>query len=180
MKEQNRKVTIGEKAPDFLLPTNENTKWRLSDHLGEVVALLFYPQNETLVCTKQLCSVRDNWQQYLKTRATVVAVSPGTVEEHQSFIKNHNLPMTILADADKAVTNQFCSHWIFPTFLTRSIIIVDARGFVRTKDVMLRAFRPPDRAVITSIYDATADLLIDDYRKITKQTKERSNNAVDN
>lgn len=171
MVDQNTGITIGEKAPDFSLQTNQQEKWHLSDHIGKVVALLFYPQNETLVCTKQLCSVRDNWHEYLDTGATVVAVSSGTVEEHQSFIENHNLPITILADVDRKITDQFCSHWIFPIVLTRTVIVIDAKGLVRSKDVMLRAFRPPDRSVITSIYAAKADLLMDEYKKLTKRRK---------
>lgn len=50
--------SIDVEAPDFVLKTEKGENWRLSDYLGNVVALLFYPQNETLVCTRQLCSVR--------------------------------------------------------------------------------------------------------------------------
>lgn len=73
---------VGEKAGDFVLKNQTGENWRLSDYLGQVVALLFYPKNETLVCTKQLCSVRDNWTDYLETKAVVVGISPATVEEH--------------------------------------------------------------------------------------------------
>ena len=48
-------TTSGKRAADFTLTTEQNVEWRLFDHLGNVVVLLFYSQNETLVCTKQLC-----------------------------------------------------------------------------------------------------------------------------
>ena len=60
-------MKTGSTAVDFSLVNDQNEEWRLSDHLGNVVVLLFYPQNETLVCTRQLCSVRDNWGKYLET-----------------------------------------------------------------------------------------------------------------
>lgn len=170
---ENRKleITIGEKAPDFSLSTNENLRWRLSDQIGNVVALLFYPQNETLVCTKQLCSIRDYWNEYVETGATVIAVSPGTIEENDNFINNHQLPIKILADRNRRITDQFCYHWLFPTFLTRSIVIVDAKGLIRSQKIILRAFRPTDRSVITSIYSAKANLLTEKYKKLAKKKK---------
>ena len=51
-------------APDFELKDANNEPWRLSDHRGKVVALLFYPKDETPVCTKQMCSMRDRWTDY--------------------------------------------------------------------------------------------------------------------
>src|SRR4029079_1283397 len=100
-------LTIGAAAPEFTLQSNEGKTWRLSDHRGSVVALLFYPKDETLVCTKQLCSVRDNWSEYLKTKAVVVGISPGSVEDHRSFALHHRLPLTLLADIDGQITRTY-------------------------------------------------------------------------
>ena len=75
-------------APDFQLKDEKGNDWRLSDHRGSVVALLFYPKDETFVCTRQLCSVRDNWDEYLKTKAVIIGVSPGSTDEHQEFAQH--------------------------------------------------------------------------------------------
>lgn len=152
-------AVVGEKAPDFVLETDKGEQWRLSDYLGDVVALLFYPKDETLVCTKQLCSVRDNWADYLKTKAVVVGISPGTINEHEAFSQHHKLPLPLLADTDRTVTKIYSSHWLFPLSFMRGIVIVDAMGIIRAKKLMLRAFRPNDRGVIADIYAARADLL---------------------
>jgi thioredoxin-dependent peroxiredoxin len=165
----NTSVIVGEKAPDFELQTEKGETWRLSDHLGDVVALLFYPQNETLVCTRQLCSVRDNWSDYLKTKAIVVGVSPGTIDEHENFSRHHDLPIPLLADIDRTVTETYTSHWLYPTVFMRGIIVVDAKGIIRSRKTMLRAFRPTDRSVIASIYAARADSLHDTYTSMTKR-----------
>jgi thioredoxin-dependent peroxiredoxin len=159
-------VEVGAKAPDFELQTEKGERWRLSDQLGTVVALLFYPKDETIFCTKQLCSVRDNWSDYLETKALVIGVSRGTIEEHQKFSQHHDLPITLLADPNKSVTKVYSSHSILPIMLTRAVVIVDAKGFVRTREVMFSAFRPTDQKVISSIYAARTDFLDEKYESM--------------
>ncbi len=150
-------VAVGERAPDFQLKTQKGEDWSLSGQSGSVVALLFYPKDETLVCTKQMCSLRDHWVDYLETKALVVGVSPGTTDDHSDFSRKHRLPITLLADADRSVTETYAFHWLFPISFTRSIVIIDAKGIIRSRRVMLRAFRPTDRSVIASIYAARTD-----------------------
>jgi thioredoxin-dependent peroxiredoxin len=155
------KAAIGSVAPDFELASDRGERWRLSDQQG-VKVLLFYPQNETLVCTRQLCSVRDHWADYLATKATIVGVSPGTPEEHQRFSASRKLPIPLLADPDRAITRIFARHWLFPINLTRAVVVIDAKGVVRNRDIMLRAFRPSDEKIITDIYAARGDALIEE------------------
>jgi peroxiredoxin Q/BCP len=164
-------VGIGEKAPDFCLKTETGEDWFLSAHEGNVVALLFYPQDETMVCTRQLCSVRDHWQAYLKTKAQIIGVSPGTSSQHKKFSDKYKLPITLLADADRSVTETYSFHWFFPTSFTRGIVVIDAKGFIRSRKVMLRAFRPSDGSVIASIYRARTDLLEEKYQSLRKNIK---------
>lgn len=152
-------IKTGSVAADFSLVNEQNEEWRLSDHLGNVVVLLFYPQNETLVCTRQLCSVRDNWDKYLETKAEIVGISPGTQDEHFAFGQSRKLPIQLLADPGRAITQIYGKHWLFPVNLTRSVVVIDAKGIVRNRDVMLRAFRPSDEQIITDIYSARGDAL---------------------
>lgn len=160
-------------APDFQLKDEKGNDWRLSDHKGSVVALLFYPKDETFVCTRQLCSVRDNWGEYLKTKAVIVGVSPGSIDEHQEFAQHHRLPLTLLADSDGAITKMYTQKRWLPVWLTRAIVIVDARGIIRDRRVMLRSNRPTDYSVITSIYAAQTDLHLDKYNDILTQHRQR-------
>jgi thioredoxin-dependent peroxiredoxin len=159
-------VEIGSKAPDFELQTEKGERWRLSDHLGTVVALLFYPKDETVHCTKQLCSVRDNWADYLKTKALIVGISRGTIEEHQKFSQHYDLPIKLLADPNKSVTKIYSSHAILPIIFTRGVVIIDAKGIIRTRDVMFSAFRPIDQKVISSIYAARTEFLDEKYESL--------------
>ena len=159
-------ANVGLRAPEFVLTTDQGKEWRLSDHIGNVVVLLFYPQNETMVCTKQLCSVRDNWDKYIETKADIVGISPGTPEEHLKFSNSRQLPIPLLADPGRKITGIYGKHWLFPVNFTRAVVVIDANGIIRNRDVMLRAFRPLDSQVITDIYAARGDAFHDKYVKL--------------
>lgn len=167
------KAAIGAPAPDFTLTSAENEDWRLSNHRGRVVVLLFYPQNETFVCTRQLCSVRDNWENYLETKAVIVGISPATPKQHRIFSHRRQLPMPLLADPLREVTGVYSRHWLYPVNLTRAIVVVDAEGIVRSREIMLRAFRPADEAVLASIYAARGDALTGQYAELKQRLKDQ-------
>lgn len=162
-------VEIGAEAPDFVLRSDRNEEWRLADHLDSVTVLLFYPQNETLVCTKQLCSVRDNWSSYLATKATIVGISPATPDEHREFASNRRLPIPLLADPGRQITSLYGRHWLFPISFTRAVVVIDAKGVIRNRDVMLRALRPSDDKLITDIYAARGDALSEKYLQLRQR-----------
>ena len=157
--DQPKIAKVGEEAPDFMLNDTEGQPWRLSDKRGQVVALLFYPQDETLVCTKQMCSVRDKWAEYMETGAKVIGISDGSIESHNRFATHHNLPLPLLADMGNDVTKMFSHHWWMPTKLTRTIVVIDAEGKVISRKVMFRAFRPNDDEVIAEILYAKTEQL---------------------
>lgn len=162
-------VKVGEYAPDFTLKNHFGEDWKLGNQRGKVLALLFYPQNETLVCTRQLCSIRKYWSDYLKTKADVVGISPNTIENHQQFSQKYELPIQILADESNEITKTYCKHWLFPANFMRSVVIVDADGIVRFIKTMIRAVRPTDRLVIAAIYAARADEINKNYASLTER-----------
>ena len=162
-------AAVGREAPDFVLKTDLETDWRLSNHFGNVIVLLFYPQNETMVCTRQLCSVRDHWETYLETKATIVGISPATPGEHKAFSNSRQLPLPLLADPDRAITRIYAKHWLFPIGATRAVVVIDAKGVIRNRDIMLRTFRPSDAQLITDIYAARGDSFSDIYQQLKRR-----------
>lgn len=154
-------MKLGSPATDFLLSDSRGENWQLSEKLGKVVALLFYPGNETMICTKQLCSVRDNWAKYLDTGAEIIGISPGTDGEHKEFAENHNLPLPLLSDPKRVVTKTYGHHWILPIWATRAVVVVDAKGFVCYRNVMIRALLPTDDEVLAAIHTAKYEAVAD-------------------
>lgn len=143
----------GSTAPEFELPDAEGKPWRLADHRGKVVALVFYPKDETPVCTKQMCSMRDNWQDYQATGAEVVAISVGSAESHKNFAEHHNLPQTLLADTDGEVSRLLGMKAMFGGS-QRGVIVIDKDGIIRYRKSVLPVFRPSDDEVLTAIRKA--------------------------
>ncbi len=161
MNDDGQKLAAGARAPDFTLVNHRGEAWSLSENRGKVVLLLFYPGNETLVCTKQLCSLRDNWSKYLDTKAEIVGVSVSDHGSNSDFAAKHRLPLPILADPDREVTARYTSHWVFPLRFMRGVTVIDGRGVIRTHQTMLRAFRPNDHDVIVKLYEARSDVIAD-------------------
>ena len=142
----------GNPAPDFTLPDSDGASWRLADNRGKVVVLLFYPGDETPVCTRQMCSVRDRWEDYTATGAEVVGISTNTVESHKSFAENHNLPLRLLADVDRKVADMYGAQSLIPGKVARSVFVIDGQGVIRYRDVRpLGLFRPKDDETIKAI-----------------------------
>jgi peroxiredoxin Q/BCP len=150
-------MNINEPAPDFSLPDGDGKQWRLSDHRGQVVVLLFYPGDETPVCTRQMCSVRDRWDDYVATGAEVVGISTDSVESHRKFSEHHNLPLRLLSDAKGEVSKLYGARSLIPGKVARSVFVIDANGIVRHSDIRpLGLTRPKDDATIAAIKAAQA------------------------
>ena len=146
---------VGGPAPDFDLPDGDGNPWRLSDHRGKVVVLLFYPGDETPVCTRQMCSVRDRWEDYAATGAEVVGISTNTAESHKSFAEHHELPLRLLADVDREVADLYGAKSLIPGKVARSVFVIDPDGVIRYRDVRpIGLFRPKDDTIIKAIREA--------------------------
>lgn len=120
---------VGEDAPDFELEGTDGT-FRLSDHRGERVLLLFYPGDETTVCTKQFCSYRDNSEAFGALGVTAVGISGKDVESKRSFQENHKLNVPLLADPDGSVAEQYDAYAKRLKTTKRAAIIIDEDGRV--------------------------------------------------
>ena len=120
---------VGDPAPDFELDGTAG-RFRLSDHRGERVVLLFYPGDNTPVCTRQFCSYRDDADELASLGATVVGISSQDVDSHREFTADHDLNVPLLADVGGAVAKAYGAH--APVVGTRrAAIIVDEEGIVR-------------------------------------------------
>ncbi len=124
---------VGDQAPDFELEGTEGT-FRLSDHRGERVVLLFYPGDFTPVCTRQFCSYAERAEDVSGLDAVVVGISAQDVDSHLSFRDAHGIPMPLLADADKAVARAY--GVTAPVLGTRrGVIVVDQDGRIAHRDI---------------------------------------------
>jgi peroxiredoxin Q/BCP len=144
---------VGDLAPDFELDGTDG-RFRLSDHRGERVVLLFYPGDNTAVCTKQFCSYRDNAEAFGALDATVVGISSQSVESHHGFSAKHELNVALLADEGGEVAKQYGAHT--PVVGTkRAVIIVDEDGVIRHRHDHLLGL---DFQSVADLHEALATL----------------------
>ncbi|MDQ1397282.1 MAG: hypothetical protein QOG64_2541 [Acidimicrobiaceae bacterium] len=140
---------VGDPAPDFTLPGTGDRQYSLADERGNVVVLVFYPGDNTPVCTTQLRTYSDDFDQFEGLGAVVWAISPQGVESHEKFSCKHGgFKFPLLADTDKAVGREY--GVVGPVgFYRRSVVVVDAEGVVRYahRAVAGLTFRPTQELV---------------------------------
>ncbi|MEZ5261426.1 MAG: peroxiredoxin [Acidimicrobiia bacterium] len=126
----------GTPAPDFALPGTDGTveghrTYRLSDYRGQPVVLVFYPGDDTPVCTRQLIAYTKDFGAFTALRTTMLAISPQDVDSHDRFATgNGGFAFPLLADEDKAVGEAY--GILGPLgFYRRSVFVVDGEGIIR-------------------------------------------------
>ena len=145
-------MNIGEKAPDFTLTDGDGNSWALSNYIGHTVVLLFYPGDNTPVCTVQLCSVRDHWSEYQATGAEVVGISTDSVESHKNFAEKKLLPLRLLSNTDGKVSAIYGMKSWLPGRSARGVVVIDKEGKVAYHKVQaLSLFKPSDDDVLAAI-----------------------------
>ena len=123
-------VGIGDRAPDFTLSGTGGHTYSLSDFAGKPLVIVFYPGDDTPVCTKQLNAYNDGLDQFHELDAQVVGISAQSVESHDAFSGKHGFDFPLLADPDKAVAAAYGT--LGPIgFPRRSVFIVDPDGIIR-------------------------------------------------
>jgi peroxiredoxin Q/BCP len=123
-------VGVGDPAPDFSLPGTGGRTYSLSEYAGTPVVLVFYPGDDTPVCTKQLNSYNDDLDQFEGVGAQVLAISAQDISSHDKFSDKHGFNFPLLADTDKAVAGLYGT--LGPIgFPRRSVFVIDAQGVIR-------------------------------------------------
>jgi peroxiredoxin Q/BCP len=122
-------LKAGDKAPDFSAPLSDGTTFHLQDWLAKApLVLYFYPKDNTPGCTKEACSLRDDFSAFRGLNATVVGISYDTIESHKAFIAKHHLPFPLISDRDKAVSKAFgVDGWLFAS---RSTFVIGRDGTI--------------------------------------------------
>lgn len=120
---------VGDPAPDFALPGTGGQTYRLSDQRGTPVVLVFYPGDNTAVCTVQLNSYSNDIDAFEGVGATVWGISPQSVESHEEFACKQGFAFPLLADTDKAVGQAY--GIVGPLgFYRRSVFVVGRDGTI--------------------------------------------------
>lgn len=150
------KIEIGQHAPDFTLYDTTKNKISLSALKGHNVLLLFFPQAFTSVCTKELCSVRDNTSLYNNANATVLGISVDSVYTLAKFKEEQQYNFSLLSDFNKDVSAAYGS--LYDTWKLdmkgvskRSAFLIDKYGIIIYAEVLQNASDEPSYTNIEKI-----------------------------
>lgn len=125
-------VEVGDKAPDFTLPSQLGDNVTLSEYFGKKnVVLFFYPKDESPGCTREACTFRDNYEELTSLGAEVIGISSQSVESHRSFATHHGLPFILLSDGENKVRQLYGVHSTMGIVPGRVTYIIDKKGVVR-------------------------------------------------
>ncbi len=118
----------GTKAPDFSVNDDGGNRLTLAMLRGAPAVLVFYPGDDTSVCTAQLCEIRDNWSTFRKLGARVYGVNGQGERSHRHFIEKHRFPFPLLADSGWHMCRAYgCGFWL----VRRTVYVIDANGVIR-------------------------------------------------
>ncbi len=126
-------IDIGDRAPDFSLPSQTGEQVRLADFRGKIVVLFFYPKNETAICTREACRFRDDFTDFQDAGAVVLGVSSDSVESHQTFADNHRLPFVLLSDSNGVLRRAYGVPSTMGILPGRVTFVIDPEGIVQLR-----------------------------------------------
>ncbi len=151
-----RTPEIGQIPPDFTLPGVElagdeytRGEYTLSQQRGTPIVLVFYPGDNTAVCTRQLCSYTSGLESFTGFGATVWAISPQGLDSHEQFARKYQLGFPLLADEGLTVARQY-GITLARAGLRRSVFVIDAAGVLRWKHVTLVGLTFPAAGTISA------------------------------
>lgn len=127
-------VEVGQMAPDFVANDENGNEVSLSKLKGQKVVLFFYPKDDSPSCTKEACSIRDNYPKLNKHNVVIYGVSPDNEKKHKKFIDKYEFPYSLLADPDKDIIKKY-GFWGEKKFMGKMItgvyrttVIIDEEG----------------------------------------------------
>ncbi|CAG7625189.1 Putative peroxiredoxin bcp [Paenibacillus solanacearum] len=142
-------LAIGTPAPAFSAESTQGAV-RLTEILGRrPVVLIFYPKDETPICTKQLCAVRDSQTQYAAYDALVVGVNPGTVTDHRKFAEKYGYDFPLVADEGERIRELYdVGHMLLGLLgQQRTVYVIDRDGTI----VYAKKGNRPTREIIEAL-----------------------------
>jgi peroxiredoxin Q/BCP len=121
-------LPVGTTAPDFTLPDDTGTPVSLKALRGKNVVLVFYPRDETSVCTQQLCEFRDRWPEVQSKNTVVFGVNPQDAASHAKFREHRQFPFPLLTDEGQKMGELYHARGLI---VKRTVYLIGPDGVIR-------------------------------------------------
>jgi peroxiredoxin Q/BCP len=124
-------VGVGESAPLFRLRSKNGSYVSLDDFRGKKLVLYFYPKDGTRGCTREACSFRDSYSAFKEIGAEIVGISPDSVNAHEKFAEDEQLPFPLLSDSEGSTRRAYGVKPTLGLIPGRTTFIIDEQGVIR-------------------------------------------------
>ena len=122
---------VGNPAPDFTLPSTTGSSVTLSAFRGKNVLLAFFPLAFTSTCTKELCDMRDDWDQFATVDTVVIPISVDSTPTLKEFKSKYSMRSDFLSDFKRNVARQYGVLLEDRFYANRAYFLVDKVGTLR-------------------------------------------------
>lgn len=134
----------GAPAPDFALTDENDRTVSLSQLRGKIFVLVFYPGDDTPVCTTQLCEIRDDWSHFQKLGVRVFGVNGSGADSHGKFVAKHRLPFPLLVDKGWSMCRAYRCGW---GIIRRTVYVIGPDGRI----VYAKRGKPPAAEILAAV-----------------------------
>jgi len=131
-------LQIGDQAPEFCLPNQDEEEVCLRDLQSSWIVLYFYPKDNTPGCTTEACEFTAAMPDFTGLGATILGVSPDSAKRHRNFIEKKELGITLLSDEEKEVCEAY-GVWQLKKFMGREYMGVVRSTFIIDPDGKIAA-----------------------------------------
>ena len=140
---------LNKPAPDFSLINSEGAKVSLSDFKGKKVLLVFYPGDDTAICTKQLCSYSSGFEEFQNLNIEILGINKDSVESHKKFKEKYKLNLNLLSDPDGKVCKTYNALGLIG--VNRTTYLIDEESKIIFENTVLPIFYKDKDDIMTSI-----------------------------
>ena len=134
-------LKVGDKAPQFSLPTGDDKTLTLKDFKGKKIVLYFYPKDDTSGCTKEACSFQENLSAVKKKGAIVLGISADSASSHAKFAKKYDLSFPLLSDEKREVLKAY-GVWKEKSMYGRKYMGIERTTFIIDEEGMIARIFP--------------------------------------
>jgi peroxiredoxin Q/BCP len=120
-------LPAGMLAPDFSLPDESGRVVRLAELRGSNIVLVFYPGDDTSLCTKQLCQFRDDWSEAQTRGVEIFGVNPQSARRHGDFRRKYSFPFPLLVDQGQKVGALYHTNGLI---VKRTVYLIGRDGVI--------------------------------------------------
>ncbi len=124
-------ISAGDPAPDFTLTDQNGETVTLSDYRGKWVVAYFYPKDDTPGCTREACSFRDSYEDFVDVGAEVIGISAQDEASKKKFAEKYNLPFKLVADTGNTIRKAYGVPKTMGLLPGRVTYVIDPEGIVR-------------------------------------------------